>query len=54
MKHIEKIIIDTDKKLIHIFFKQKTHNISYEYSNRFKLVVDTINRRSKNENENEN
>lgn len=49
MKHIDKIIIDTDKKLIHIFFKQKTNNISYEYSNRFKLVVDTIKRTYKNE-----
>ena len=44
VKLIDKIIIDTDKELIHIFFKQEIHNISYQYSNRFKLVVDTIKR----------
>lgn len=49
MKTVDKIIIDIDGKLIHIFFKDKTNNISHRYGVRFKLVVDTINKRSKNE-----
>jgi len=47
MKEIDKVIVNTDKRILTLYLKPNPNNsdfdiIHYEFSKRFKLVVDTI------------
>jgi len=49
MREVDKIIVNTDKRIITIYFKENPNSsefdiVNYEFSSRFKLVVDTIKR----------